>query len=453
MTNRSRGWLSPSRIALAAVLFSFTMLAAGAWAADEPAAAGPAPAGASAAAAPAPAPPATGPVPVPVPSEKAMRYYRSGNVLWAGLTIWGFLVPLAWVATGASARLRSFAGRIARGRWYATVTVYFVFFIVLGTLIDLPLSYYADFVRPHAYGLSNQTLAKWTSDGAKGMVVSIVIAALFAWVPFWLLRKSPRRWWLWTAALSFPFIVLLVLVTPIWIDPLFNKFGPMKDKALEADLLAEAGRAGIEGARVFEVEKSVDTETVNAYVTGFGGTKRIVLWDTILKKLDREQVLYAMGHEMGHYVLGHVWRTLALLPLLVLAGLWLIHRTSGALLARFGGRFGFSELADVAATPWLGLLFGVFIFLVSPLVLAYSRGQEHEADRFGLELTHDNHAAASAFVRLQEENLANPRPGPLYKLWRSSHPPLGERIDFCNTYRPWETGEPQRYADRFRTGR
>ena len=393
---------------------------------------------------------ATGPVPVPVPSEKAMRYYRSGNWLWGVATVWGFLVPLVWVATGWSARLRSVAQRWTGGRWYPTVVVYFLLFAALGFLIDLPLAYYSDYVRPHAYDLSNQTLGKWLGDGFKGLGVGMVVSALFAWIPFWLLRKSPKRWWLWTAALSVPFVALMVLVTPIWIDPLFNEFGPMQDKALEADILSLAERAGISGGRVYEVDKSVDTEAVNAYVTGLGGTQRIVLWDTILQKLSREQLLFVMAHEMGHYVLGHVPKTLVVVPLLVLAGLWLIHRTSGALLARYGKRFGFTELSDVAAAPWLILLFGIFMFAISPLFLAYSRSMELESDRFGLELTRDNRAAAEAFVRLQEENLGNPRPGWLYKLWRSSHPPLGERIDFCNGYRPWKSGEPLAYGDRFR---
>jgi Zn-dependent protease with chaperone function len=390
------------------------------------------------------------PVAVPVPSEKALRFYRSGMILWVVGIVWGFAVPLVWVATGWSARLRRLASRLAGRWWYLTVTAYFLLFAAIDFVIDFPLAYYAGYVRLHDYGLSNQTLAKWLGDGVKGLAVSMVIAALFGWVPFWLLSRSPRRWWLWTSALSLPFVVLALIVSPIWIDPLFNEFGPMKDKALEADILALADRAGIAGGRVFEVDKSVDTEAVNAYVTGFGGSKRIVLWDTMLAKLERDQVLFVMAHEMGHFVLGHVVKTVAMVPLVVLVGLWLIHRTSGALLARFGARFGFSELADVAATPFLILLFGVFIFLATPLLLAHSRHQEREADRFALELTRDNRAAAEAFVRLQQENLGNPRPGAIYRIFRAAHPTLGDRIDFCNSYRPWERGEPLVYGDRFR---
>jgi STE24 endopeptidase len=424
-----------------------TPAAAGAdQAAPAPAATTPAPA--TTASEPATAVPA-GPVPVPQPSEKALRYYRTGNVVWLVDVFLGLLIPALFLFTGFSARLRDVAARIGR-RWFPTLVVYFVLFSILAWLIGLPWSYYTEYVREHAYGLSNQTFAKWFSDGLKGLLVGLVMGALFLWVPFLLLKKSPRRWWLYTSILTVPFLVLMLLVAPIWIAPLFNKFGPMKNKALESDILALASRAGIEGGRVYEVDKSVDTKAVNAYVTGAFGTKRIVLWDTIIARLTTPELLFVMGHEMGHYVLGHVWKTIVAVSLLVLLTLYLAHRTAGYFLSRFGTRFRFHELSDFAALPLIILLTNVFSLAVSPALLAWSRHQEHEADRFGLEITHDNHAAATAFVKLQEENLGVPRPGWLYKLWRSSHPPIGERIDFCNEYRPWEHGEPGMYAPLFK---
>jgi Zn-dependent protease with chaperone function len=220
----------------------------------------------------------------------------------------------------------------------------------------------------------------------------------------------------------------------------------MQDKRLEADILALARRAGIEGGRVYEVNKSVDTNAINAYVTGFGGSKRIVLWDTLLEKMQRREVLFVMGHEMGHYVLGHVWKTILFLSAVIMAALYAIHRTAGWLIRRYKHRFGFDQLSDVASVPLFALLFGVYVFVATPAVLAYTRHTEHEADRYGLEISRDNRAAAGAFVKLQTENLWVPRPGLLYKLWRSSHPTLGERIDFCNDYRPWEKNEPLRYG-------
>jgi Zn-dependent protease with chaperone function len=255
---------------------------------------------------------------------------------------------------------------------------------------------------------------------------------------------------LYTGLAAIPLIVLISLVQPIWIDPLFNAFGPMKNQALEADILRLAERAGIEGSRVFEVAKSEDTKTVNAYVAGVGGTKRIVLWDTILAKLNRGQLLFVMGHEMGHYVLNHVWKLVAILSVLIMAALYGVHRTAGWSITRYRARFGFHELSDVASLPLVILLFNVGTLIVLPVALAASRHFEHEADRFGLEITQDNHSAATGFVVLQQENLGVPRPGTLYKLWRASHPVLGDRIDFSNDYRPWERNEPLVYADRLK---
>ncbi|HVT58335.1 MAG TPA: M48 family metallopeptidase [Thermoanaerobaculia bacterium] len=392
---------------------------------------------------------ASAPVAVPEPDEKATRYHRSGNVLWVVDVLWGVAVPALFLFTGFSARLRGWAQRLGR-KWFFVVALYFVFWSLVSYLLDWPLAYYAGFVRQHDYGLSNQTFAKWFSDSLKGLAVGLVGGVIFLWVPYLLLAKSPRRWWLYTGLAAVPFLVFLLLVSPIWIEPLFNDFGPMKDKQLESQILALASRAGIEGSRVFEVRKSVDTKEVNAYVSGLGDTKRIVLWDTIIAKLDRSPLLFVMGHEMGHYVLGHTLQGIVFAAALILLGLYVIHRTAGGLIARWRARFGFGELADVASLPLLSLFFGVFFLLFAPLALAFSRHLEHEADRFGLELTRDNHAAATAFVALQHENLGYPRPSLLYKLWRSSHPPLGERIDFCNSYRPWEHGEPLKYGDLFR---
>ena len=433
------------RLALFLVLISATL--AGRLAAEEPPAPLPSPSLATLAAET--APPESGPVAVPPATDKALRYYRSGNVLWAIDVVLGFLIPIVFVFTGFSARLRDLALRVGRN-WFFTLVVYFVFFTLINFAIGLPWSYYTEFVRQHDYGLSNQTLAKWFGDSMKGLLVGLIMGGLFLWVPFLFLKKSPERWWLYTSILAVPFLFLMIVVAPIWIDPLFNDFGPMKDRGLEQQILALADRAGIDGGRVFEVDKSVDTKAVNAYVTGFLGTKRIVLWDTIIARLTTPELLTVMGHEMGHYVLGHVPKTVGFFAGLILATLYLAHRTASYFFRRHSRRMGFDSLADIAALPLLLLLTNMFSFLASPIALAYSRNHEHEADRFALEIMRDNHAFGTAFVKLQTENLGNPRPGLLYVLWRASHPPIGERIDFCNEYKPWEKGEPLRYEKLFK---
>jgi len=381
----------------------------------------------------------TAQVAVPDPSPLALRYYRSGNVLWAvGLGV-SILIPALLLFTGVSARLRSAAFQLGR-RWLPSLALYAVFITVVMQLLELPLAYYAGFVRQHAYGLSVESLEKWVSDWLKGVALAALGLALVLWIPYLLLRRSPKWWWLYTGLATAPLAAFVLLVTPLWIDPLFNRFGPMKDAALEQRILGLARRAGIPDSRVFEVNKSVETRTVNAYVTGLGSTKRIVLWDTIIAKLTPEQLEFVMGHEMGHFVLHHVLSFIVIATLLAMLSLYVIHRLAGGLIARYSLRFGFDRLSDPASLPLLLLLGTLVSLLVTPLILAYSRHQEHEADRFGLELTRNNYAAATAFVRLQEENLAVPRPGLLYRLWRGSHPSLGDRVDFANRYRPWESG-------------
>jgi STE24 endopeptidase len=392
---------------------------------------------------------ATAEVAVPEPSALAVQYHRSGNVLWAAATALDLLLPAALLFTGLSARVRRTAERLARGRRFATIALYAVAYVLIQALVFLPLSWYAGYVRQHAYGLSTETAAAWLGDWAKAVAITVVFSALLLWIPYWLLRIGPRRWWLWTGLLTAPLTVLVMIVLPVYIAPLFDEYGRMRDPALEQRIERLAARAGIPDSRIYEVRKSEETRRVNAYVTGFGGTKRIVLWDTLVDRLQPDEVEFVLGHEIGHFVLRHTLTVIVAATLLVTLSLWIVHRTAGWLIARFGRRFGFERLDDVASLPLLALVGGVVMLAASPAALALSRWQEREADRFGLEIARDNNAAARAFVRLQEDNLAVPRTGLLFRLWRGSHPDLADRIEFANRYSPWLRGQPLRYGDRF----
>jgi len=389
------------------------------------------------------------PVAVPAPSALALRYSETGNWLWVADEIWAIAVFSLLLFSGISARMRTLAQRLGRW-WFLTIAAYVVLYTLLLFVIDLPIHYLQGFVRQHAYGMSNQTLERWFGNSLKRLGVAIVSGVLFAWVPFFLIARSPKRWWLYTTLLTVPFAFFAMLVTPVWIDPLFNHYEPLKDKALEQQIVAQARRAGIEGGRIYQVDKSVDTKALNAFVKGVFDTKRIVLYDTLLNRLNERETLVVLGHEMGHYVLGHVPRTILLSSVVVLAGLFWVDRAGRWLLARFHGRFGFDRLSDVAAVPLIILLLQVSALVLEPVAYAYSRQQEHEADRFALELTRTNRSAALAFVKLQHDNLSNPRPNPVFKILRATHPSIGERIEFCNTYHPWTKGEPLVYGGLFR---
>ena len=391
----------------------------------------------------------TGEVAVPEPSALAVQYYRTGVPLWVAGTLLDLAIPALLLWTGWSARMRAAARRLGRSRWYPTVALFGVLYVLVMALLELPFGWYVGFVRQHHYGLSNQTASQFLGDGAKALGVGCVVAALTLWIPYLLLRRSPRRWWLWTGVATVPLAALALVVAPVWIDPLFDRFGPMRDQALEARIVALARRAGIEGGRVYEVAKSEDTRQVNAYVSGLGATKRIVLWDTLVDRLSPDEVLFVMGHEMGHYVLDHTALVILGATLLVTGSMFAVHRVAGALLARWSHRFGFERLDDPASLPLLILVAGVVSLAVTPVVLATSRHLEHEADRFGLEITRNNQAAARTFVKLQQENLGVPRTGVLDHLWRDSHPDPADRIVFANRYRPWATGGRTRYGNRF----
>ncbi len=429
---------------LTVLVFTYILIFASAWGDSRQAA--PAAPGSSAAVSaddvPAAAPPVdeSVPVPVPEPSPVAREYYRTGNGFWLLNRAWGIVIPALFVFSGFSTRLRMLAVRLGRG-WFLTIGFYMIMFLAVMYAIDFPLSYYQGYVRQHAYGLSNQTFARWLRNSVVRLGVDMAVAFAIAWIPYLLIARSPRRWWIYMALLSVPFLFATMLVMPLVYDPLFNTFGPMKNKELERSILTLAGRAGIAGSRVFEVDKSADTNAVNAYVTGFWQSKRIVLWDTLIKKLDERELLVVMGHEMGHYVLGHVVRSILMSSIITLLGLFLVDRAGRWLVSRYHQQFGFASLADVASVPLLVMLLEVVFLILSPAALAFSRYQEHEADRYSLDLTRANHSAATAHVKLQAENLSNPRPGWLYKVFRSTHPSAGERIDFANSYHPWRASE------------
>lgn len=212
--------------------------------------------------------PETTRVAVPEPTAEALSFRRSGNIVWAVQRLLGLAFPATVLALGLSARIRDWALRWGR-KWFFTICLYFIALRLLAFFVNLPLEYYDGFVRPHSFGLSNQTFQKWAHDEGVRLVLSVAVGTMLMWLPYLLLKKSPRRWWLYTWLAMIPVVFIGLIIQPIWIAPLFNDFSPMQDKALEADILALAARAGIEDGRVYEVAKSADTNALNASVHGW----------------------------------------------------------------------------------------------------------------------------------------------------------------------------------------
>jgi len=368
------------------------------------------------------------------------RHTRIRNILYFVGTAWGLGALAITFLTGISRRLREVAERI---RWRLPAAIpYYAMLLVVLSLISFPLTVYSGYVVPHQFDLSDQSFAAWLGDQLKGLGIGIAFGAPMAALALWGIRRMPRRWWLALWAGGVPIAVFMTVVAPIVIDPVFNDFVHLKNPVLERKILDLASRAGIHGSRVWEVDKSRQTKTMNAYVTGLGPTKRIVIWDTLLAKMTDDEILVVMGHEMGHYVLNHVWKGLAFGSVLMFGVLFVVYRIVEWGIARWGPGWGFTTAADPAAIPWLLFVLYLGMFLLSPVISGFSRYVEHQSDVFTLELTHGNEAAARAFIKFAEDSKVDPYPSPFIEFWRSSHPPLGKRIAFALSYRPWENGRP-----------
>ena len=336
-------------------------------------------------------------------------------------------IALAWGVVGM------FVGKSSR---FALTTLYILLFTLLMDVLNFPFAYYKGFVVEHYFELSNETLSKWLADFLKSNTIGYLFSVLLIPLAYWGIRKSPKFWWAWISAGFVPIIVCLLVISPVYLAPLFDKYEELKDETLKSRLTSMAEEAGISGSRVFQVDKSDETSKISAFVTGLFGSKRIVLWDTMLDKLEHDEIAFVMGHEMGHYVLNHVWKFIGFFTGVLLALLFIISKTIGLVIRKFGHKMGFTELSDIASFPLLMFMLSLMMFILSPALNGYSRMNEHDADVFGLDLTHNGNIAASAFAKLANENLSNPSPPAFIEFWLFSHPTLKDRIDFCKEYAP-----------------
>ena len=365
----------------------------------------------------------------PVVTPQMLRYSRTRYTLYFAGTAYGLLALWGILATGLSARLRRLVQPL-RFSFFRLLGYYALLTLTL-LAIHFPLTWYSGYYLEHIYGLSGQSFGAWAGDLLKGEGVGIVTTVPILWLLFWLIRCSSRRWAFGFWAALIPVIAFGIFAAPVVIDPLFNHFTPLPPGPLRTQIEALAAKAGIPDAPILVADKSRQTHETNAYVTGIGSSARIVLWDTTLQRMPSDQILAVVGHEMGHYVLKHLyWGFLmtvgGLLILLPVAQKFLEW-----LLSRFGSRWQVNGLSDIAVTPAFLLTVSLFSFLLSPMTNGISREIEHQADAYGLQVTGNRSAMARAFVSLSEQNLSDPNPPAFIKFWLFSHPPLQERIDFA----------------------
>jgi STE24 endopeptidase len=409
-------------------------------------------------------PPAT-PSPVaPTPSAESARkiteytlppdLYHKAHLLgqiafWGrlGVFVYGVIILLLVLKWKIAPKYRDVAEQAVHNRLLEAAIFSPLIVITLG-ILDIP----GDIAEQYAlrkFGLSVEGWPSWLWDWTKGQIVAAIVGTIFISILYGAIRKAPRRWWLWFWAASIPVGLFLFFLQPWVIDPLFHKFEPLeqKDPTLTAALEKMVERAGetIPPERMFWMGASEKLNAVNAYVTGLGASKRIVVWDTTIAKMTTPEIVFVVGHEMGHYVLNHVIKGLIFFSLLFLILFYIGYRTIGWVLSKWGESWGIRDLGDWASFPALFLLLTLLLFIVSPITNAFSRHLEHQADQYALEVTHgltpdSSEVGAQAFQVLGEVDLGDPDPNPVDIFLFYDHPSDPDRVRFAVTYDPWANG-------------
>jgi STE24 endopeptidase len=382
-----------------------------------------------------------------VPADRQARtraYSHEGYVLEVASTLLSAALMAALLLLGVSARMRDRAERLTRFR-SLQVTLYWVQFFLLFTVTWFPITLFRSYYREKSFGLLTQSLPDWLLDQVKGTLVGCILGALLVVSLYAVLRRAPRRWWIWGTGVVVAFSLFSVAITPVFIAPLFNKFIPLRDATLRQQILAMAHEHGVPAKDVYEVDESRRTERISAYVFGVLGTMRIVIFDTTLRRCTPAEVRSIMGHEMGHYVLNHVWKGIAFLAGTMLLG-FLFVRWGFVRATEHWPQMGVRDVSDVAGLPLFALLFIVFFAAIGPVELAFTRAQELEADTFGLYAAREPDAEATTDLKLGEYRELDP--DPLVELFFFDHPSGRRRI--LNAME-WKHAHPPGPADNVRS--
>jgi STE24 endopeptidase len=341
--------------------------------------------------------------------EKSDAYFEGGY--W--LILWNFLLGAAisifLLHSRISARMRDFAERTTRFK-AMQVAIYAIAYLVLTSLLSFPLLVYERFFREHKYGMATQTFAAWFSERVTELAVDLLGGTILLIVLFAVFRRAPRMWWLWGAAVVGFFLMIGVLIAPLYIEPLFNKYKPLTDARINESILVMARANQIPVTQVFEVDASRQTNRISANVAGFLGTTRIALNDNLLKRCTLPEIRSVMAHEMGHYVLNHITKLLINFTLVALISFALAKIFFEAAVRRWGDRWGVRGIADPAGLPLLALIFAALSFVFTPINHTITRVAEVEADAFGLNTAREPDGFAKVALKLGDYRKLDPTP-------------------------------------------
>jgi len=357
--------------------------------------------------------------------EKSNAYFEGGYwlILWGALI--GVLVDFAILQSRLSARFRDWAERVTSKKWLQP-GLYALPYVIAGFLFTLPWTIYTGFFRERQYGLMSQDFGGWFGEQVIGLVISLIVFPLLLMAIFAVIRRAPKSWWIWGAGVIAAFLFIGLLLGPVFISPLFNDYSEMADGPLRDRIVVMAAKYDIPGDHIYVFDQSRQHKRISANVSGIGPTIRISLNDNLLERTGPDEVAAVMGHEMGHYVLGHTWRTVLILALIVAVGLFIVARLAPRLIERHGDRWGVRSIADPAAIPLLSLILTIYFFAATPAINSLIRINESEADRFGLNAAREPDGFAKVAMRLSEYRKIEP--GPVEEMLFFDHPSGATRV-------------------------
>jgi STE24 endopeptidase len=385
----------------------------------------------------------------------AKDLFRVRTMLYFAGSGWGVLQVVLLLALGVPAWMRDRVESLTQSRW-AQCFLFVFLFLLATTLLNAPLRLYGHHLGL-TYGLSVQGWGSWVLDWGKSFLLTWIVAGLLVMALFGMIRRSPERWWFWFWIPTMAAVLFGVYLSPIVVDPLFDRFEPLQqtNPALVSQLEKVVARSGVAlpPERMFSMRASDKVTGLNAYVTGFGSSKRLVLWDTTVAQSTPDELSGIFAHELGHYVLHHIALGVAFAAVALLVGFFIGQQMTQWLLRRYGARWKIRSQGDWAALAVLVLVLNILSFFAAPIENAFSRSIEHAADVYGQEAIHGivadpQTSTVQGFQRLGEAALDDPTPHPFVEFWTSSHPSLGSRAAFAAAYNPWIEGQHPKYFQR-----
>jgi STE24 endopeptidase len=383
-----------------------------------------------------------------VSGEKRVRsdaYFEGGY--W--LQLWDFLlgvaVNIAVLGTGLSRRMRDLAERRVRFRPLQTLLCWVQYLIVTSAVV-FPMTVYEGFVREHAYGLSNQGFSAWLADQAKGLGVGLVLGGLFVTALYGVVRRLARTWALWGAVTMVALVTLAILIAPVFIAPLFNTYTRLADPAVKGPILSLPRAQGVTARDVWVFDPSRQTKRVSANVSGFAGTMRISLNDNLLNRCSLAEIEAVMGHEVGHYVLNHVYKTIVFFTVVIAIGFAFLKWGFETVAARLGTAWGIRGVADPAGLPLALTLLSAYFFVLTPVLNSWTRTEEAEADLFGINASGQPDGEARVDLMLGEYRKLDP--SPLEEVLLYDHPSGRSRIQMAMRWKAEHLAEAQANASR-----